>query len=86
MLQNAGFGTIPWEGGGGGGSEPRTGIIHTMDMCMYMYMYIHVYMHIFYLGPPFGCQISAPNGLFLVGFLGRKFQTRLEDSGMYILD
>ena len=27
MLQNAGFGTIPW-GGGGGGSEPRTGIIY----------------------------------------------------------
>ena len=31
---------------------------------------------------PFGCQISAPNGLFLVGFLGLKFQTRLEDSGL----
>ena len=29
MLQNAGFGTIPWGGeGGGGGSEPRTGIIY----------------------------------------------------------
>ena len=27
MLQNAGFGTIPC-GGGGGGSEPRTGIIY----------------------------------------------------------
>ncbi len=36
-----------------------------------------------YLDPPFGCQISAPNGLFLVGFLGLKFQTRLEDSGMH---
>ena len=34
MLQNAGFGTIPWEGGGGGGSEPRTGII---------YIYIYIY-------------------------------------------
>ena len=29
MLQNAGFGTIPWEGGGGG-SEPRTGIIYNV--------------------------------------------------------
>ncbi len=28
------------------------------------------YMHGIYLDPPFGCQISAPNGLFLVGFLG----------------
>ena len=28
MLQNAGFGTIPC-GGGGGGSEPRTGIIYS---------------------------------------------------------
>ena len=26
-----------------------------------------------YLDPPFGCQFSAPNGLFLVGFLGLKF-------------
>ena len=31
MLQNAGFGTIPC-GGGGGGSEPRTGIIY---ICLY---------------------------------------------------
>ena len=37
MLQNAGFGTIPC-GGGGGGSEPRTGNIYTctcthIDIC-----------------------------------------------------
>ena len=37
-----------------------------------------------YLDPPFGCQISAPNGLFLV-VKGLKFQTRLEDSGIYLL-
>ena len=33
-----------------------------------------------YLDPPFGCQISAPNGLFLVVFLGSNFRP-LEDSG-----
>ena len=29
-----------------------------------------------YLNPPFGCQISARNGLFLV-IKGPKFQTKL---------
>ena len=37
MLQNAGFGTIPC-GGGGGGSEPRTGIIY-INNCIYTYRY-----------------------------------------------
>ena len=32
-----------------------------------------VYIYI-YLDPPFGCQISAPNGLFLV-VKGLKFHT-----------
>ena len=42
MLQNTGFGTIPW-GGGGGGSEPRTGIIYVY--INYKYIYIYVYIH-----------------------------------------
>ena len=41
MLQNAGFGTIPW---GGGGSEPRTGIIY-----IYIYIDIHLCFSIFCL-------------------------------------
>ena len=38
-----------------------------------------------YLDPPFGCQISAPNGLFLVGFLGAQISDpwRIQ---VYILD
>ena len=45
-------------------------------------MYIHIYTQIIniYLDPPFGCQISAPNGLFLVGFLSLKFQTHVSAS------
>ena len=38
MLQNAGFGTIPC--GGGGGSEPRTGIIYTYMYVIYAFMYV----------------------------------------------
>ena len=46
MLQNAGFGTIPC-GGGGGGSEPRTGNIY-MSMCMSC-VFIYKYISVIYL-------------------------------------
>ena len=36
------------------------------------------------LDPPFGCQISAPNGLFLVVLRGSNFRP-LEDSGVCFL-
>ena len=39
-----------------------------------------IVLHTFH--PPFGCQISAQKGLFLVGFLGLKFHTQTEDSGV----
>ena len=36
---------------------------------------IHIYISTYiYLDPPFGCQISTPNGLFLM-VKGPKFQT-----------
>ena len=50
MLQNAGFGTIPWGGEGGGvvaNREPGS-YIHVCNMFIYIYItctYIHIYMY-----------------------------------------
>ena len=52
MLQNTGFGTITWGGEGGGGSEPRTGIIYTRNTT-HSYS-LHTYIH--REGEGEGCQ------------------------------
>ena len=47
MLQNTGFGTIPWGREVGGGSEPRTGIIYVCINIHIYHIYIYIYMYIF---------------------------------------